>query len=329
VRRREFIAGLGSTTALPVIARAQQPERIRRIGVLIVFSGDDAEGRSAAAAFEQGLERFGWHIGRNIQIDYHWGVSEISKLQVAITEILSSSPDVIVPTGALALAAVRRATRSIPIVFIAVTEPVAQGLITSLARPGGNATGFTNLEPSVYSKWLQMLKLIAPHVTHVAIMFNPETAPYLVSFSAAALSAAETMGVEAIVTPVKADADVEATMARLAAEPGWGLIVPPDVFTATRHKMIADLSTRFRLPAIHQYRFFAAEGGLMSYGLDIDDLYRRSGSYIDRVLRGEKPADLAVQQPTKFFLVFNLKTAKTLGLTIPETLLATADDVIQ
>jgi putative tryptophan/tyrosine transport system substrate-binding protein len=329
MRRREFIAGLGSAAAWPVAAPAQQPERMRRIGVLMVFRGDDAEASSATAAFEQGLERFGWVIGRNIQVDYHWGVNEINKLQVAITEILSNSPDVIVPTGALALAAVQKATSVVPIVFIAATEPVAQGLIASLAHPGGNTTGFTNLEPTVYSKWLQVLKLIAPHITHVAIMYNPETAPYLVSFSDAVLSAAATMGIEAIVTPVKADADVEATIGRIAAEPGWGLIVPPDVFTSGRHKMIADLSIRFRLPAIHQYRFFAAEGGLMSYGLDVNDLYRRSGSYIDRVLRGEKPANLAVQQPTKFFLVFNLKTAKALGLTIPETLLATADEVIQ
>jgi putative ABC transport system substrate-binding protein len=329
MQRREFITLLGGAAAWPLAARAQPRERVRRIGALMVLRATDPEGRAAATAIEQGLEKLGWTVGRNLQIDYRWDVTEVERARLATAEILSLGPDMILATGTLATAAAQKATATLPIVFTAVTEPVAQGFVTSLARPGGNTTGFTNLEPTVPSKWVQLLKQIAPAVRRVAIMFNPQTAPYLVPFSLSAQAASQKMAVEAIIAQIHEAAEIEAVMARLAAAPGGGLIVLPDAFMSVRHQMIVDLAARYRLPAIYQFRYFAADGGLMSYGIDLDDLYRRSGSYVDRILRGEKPADLAVQQPTKFVLVLNLRTARALGLQVPPTLLAIADEVIE
>jgi putative ABC transport system substrate-binding protein len=312
----------------PLAATAQQGERVRRLGALMVRNAD-AEGRAAAAAFEQGLDKLGWKVGRNLKIDYRWGINEVERARSAAAEIVQLKPDVLVGNGTQATAALQNASRTIPIVFTAVTEPIEQGFVQSLAHPGGNTTGFTNLEASVASKWLEVLRDIAPQTARVAMIFNPDTAPYLLAFSRSAAAAAEKLGVKLTIAPVHESAEIETAMAALAAEPGGGLIIPPDAFMSARQRLILELAARYRLPAIYQFRYFVAGGGLLSYGIDLPDLYRRSASYVDRILRGEKPADLPVQQPTKFELVINLKTAKTLGLSVPDKLLAIAEEVIE
>jgi putative ABC transport system substrate-binding protein len=236
---------------------------------------------------------------------------------------------VILAVASPALATVQKATRTIPVVFVAVSEPVAQGFIQSLAHPGGNITGFTNLEPTFGGKWLELLKEIAPRVTRVAIMFNPNTAPYAALFSRSVKAAAQKFGVEPADAAVQQLADVESVMSMLAREPGGGLLVPPDPFMAAQGKLIGELAARFQLPAVYPFRFMLAEGGLASYGVNIPDLFRHAASYVDRIFRGEKPSDLPVVQPTKFELVINLKTARALGLEIPPSLLARADEVIE
>jgi putative ABC transport system substrate-binding protein len=330
MRRRDFITLLGgAAVAWPLTTHAQQAERVRRIGVLIVLSENDSQSQGRITAFQQGLEKLGWTVGRNLAIDYRWGVSDPERARAATAELLSLAPDLILANALSAARGAQQATRTVPIVFTGVSEPVAQGLVASLARPGGNTTGFTNLEPSVGGKWLELLKEIAPRVTRVAVIFNPASASIAAQFVRSVESAGVKLGLETVEARVHELAEIEAVVTRLGREPGVGLIFPPDTFTGFHHKLIVELAARYRLPAIYPFQYFAAAGGLVSYGSDVTDQFRRAASYVDRIFRGEKPADLPVQQPTKFEFVINLKTAASLGLSVPQTLLVAADEVIE
>jgi ABC-type uncharacterized transport system substrate-binding protein len=310
-------------------ARAQQPERMRHIGALMLYGENDPEGQLRATAFRQELEKRGWTIPRTLQIDYVWGVGNSDWLRSAAAQLLRSAPDVILANGgSVAVQAVRQATRAVPVIFIGGADPVADGLVQSLAHPGGNITGFIVLEPSVGTKLLGLLKDVAPRLTRVAFMFNPDNTGNRQRFETTA-AAAPTFAVEVIAAPVHGAAEIEAALERLGREPDHGLIVPPDPSMNTYRKLIVGLADRYRLPTIHALRAAAVEGGLMSYGVDIPDLFRQAAAYADRILKGEKPGDLPVQQPTKFELVINLKTAKALGLAVPDKLLALADEVIE
>jgi putative tryptophan/tyrosine transport system substrate-binding protein len=330
VKRREFIALLGGAAApWPLAAGAQQAERIRRIGMLIVFPQTDPSSRRRVEALLQGLARLGWSVGHNLTVDYRWGVADDESARTATAELLALGPDLIVANATTALAAARRATGTVPIVFTGVSEPVAQGFVAGLARPGGNITGFTNLEPSASAKWLELLKEIAPNVRRVAIMFKPGLSQTVPLFHEALKSAAPKFGIEPVEATVHDAAQIEAASSALAREPGGGLVILPDTFLAAHHQLIVDLAARHRLPAIYPFRYFASAGGLVSYGPDVDDQFRQAAGYVDRILRGEKPADLPVQQPTKFDMVINLRTAKALRLDVPPTLLVTANEVIE
>jgi putative ABC transport system substrate-binding protein len=330
IGRREFIAGLGGSVATwPLVARAQKADRVRRIGVLNAYAESDAEGQSRAATLQQGLEKRGWTIGRDVRIDYRWGIDNVERTQAAIAELLALSPDVILAgAGSRTVVALQRATRTVPIVFIMIYEPVAQGFVQSLAHPGGNTTGFTMVEATVGAKWLGLLKQIAPHLARVAFMFNPSNPGPMQSYRSVE-AAAPNNGVEAVKIPVHGPAEIEAAMTMLGREPGGGLIVPPDAFLSEYRKLIIDLAARYRLPAIYGLSSFAAQGGLAAYGINVTEQFRQAAEYVDRILRGEKAGDLPVQQPTKFELVINLKTATALGLEVPPSLLATADEVIE
>jgi putative ABC transport system substrate-binding protein len=327
--RWAFISG--STLALlaaPLVARAQQTERMRRVGVLMLYVENDPEGERRATAFRQGLEKLGWTIGRNLQIDYRWGVGDNDWMRSAAAELLTRAPEVILVNGSSALRQVQQATRTVSIVFIGAADPVADGFVQSLSRPGGNITGFTVLEPSLGAKLLELLKESAPHVARVAVMFNPDSPSSPRLFESAA-AAAPKFAIEVLTAPVREPKEIEGVMARLVGARPHGLIVLPDPTTNTRRKLIVELAARHRLPAIHALRAAVTEGALMSYGISIPDLFRQAAEYVDRILKGEKPADLPVQQPTKFELIINLKTAKALGLTIPPSVLARADQVIE
>jgi putative ABC transport system substrate-binding protein len=330
MRRRDFITLLGGAAVVwPLAAQAQQSERRRRIGVLIQLVEGDPEGQKRLAAFREHLEKLGWRVGVNLQIDYRWAVSSAERAQTATAELLSPTPDVILANGTNALRAAQQATRTVPIVFTTVIEPVGQGFVANLAHPGGNITGFSYLEASVGGKWLNLLKQIAPQVTRVACVFNPQRGPYSVGISYFAEESAQRSAVQYVAAPVFGPQEIESVLTRVAHDPGGGLIVSPDAFTVTHRKLIIDLAARYGLPAVYSERIFAAEGGLVSYGGDYVDHFRQAATYVDRILRGEKPGDLPVQQPSKFQLVLNLKTAKALGLTIPPGVLAIADEVIE
>jgi putative tryptophan/tyrosine transport system substrate-binding protein len=330
MRRREFITQIGGTAvAWPFVARAQQSSRMRRIGVMIVNSESDAEGQTRIGAFMQGLKEFGWSAGRNVSIDYRWGVSAPERAQTAAMELVAMAPDVILANGTPALTALRRATRSIPIVFVVVTDPVGAGYVESLARPGGNVTGFSTFEPEIGSKWLELLKEVDPRLKSVAGILDPGFRGF-----ATLWRAVENMGprlgltITNIILRDTSD-DIETAVAALAQEPDGGLVVLPTAINNSSRKRIFALAARHRLPAIYPFRHYAVEGGLMSYGFDTPDLFRRGASYVDRILKGEKPADLPVQAPTKFELVINLKGAKAVSLNVPPLLLARADEVIE
>jgi putative tryptophan/tyrosine transport system substrate-binding protein len=314
VKRREFIAGPGSAAAWPLAARAQA-ERVRRIGVLMGTLEGDLETRLRAAAFQQELEKLGWVVGR--------------LARAAAMELLGLAPDLILVNPVAGLRALQQATRTIPIVFVSVSEPVAQGFVSSLARPGGNITGFSYLEPTIGAKWLQFLKQVAPQTTRVAVMLNPDTTPFNVAFSRSAEAAAPKFAIEATFAPVHEIAQIEAVMTTLGHEPGGGLIVPTDTYTIAHSDLIIEQAARHRIPAIYGLRSYVIAGGLLSYGADTRDIWRSSASYADRILRGAKAANLPVQQPTKFELVINTKTANAVRLTVPPTLLAFADEIIQ
>jgi putative ABC transport system substrate-binding protein len=330
MKRREFITLLGgAAVAWPMPLRAQQPDRMRRIGVLSSLAETDSEAQAWDAAFRKRLVELGWIDGRNIHIDYRWGAGSVERMQLFAKELVRLNPEVILSFSTPATAALQTETHTIPIVFAAASDPVGSGFVASLTNPGGNITGFINLEGSLSGKWLELMHEVAPHVSRVAFLFNPNTAPfaryYLDSFRSAAL----TLAVEPIEASVHSTEEVEAVMAKLGREAGAGLVVMSDTFLVFNRELIYSLAKRNRLPTIYPYRFFVTEGGLMSYGVDFAVLFRGAATYVDRVLRGAKASELPVQLPTKFELVINLKTAKALGLTIPDKLLATADEVIE
>jgi ABC-type uncharacterized transport system substrate-binding protein len=329
MRRREFIGAFGGAAAWPLAARAQQPERVRRIGLLLGIAENDPEGRARVTAFRQGLQELGWVEGRNIRIDSRFAAGDATRIRAYVADLLMLSPDILVANSTPVIAALRQATSSIPIVFAVVNDPVGQGFISSLARPGGNITGFTFIEFEMVGKWLQMLKEIAPAVARAAIMFNPQTAPYYDVYPRSFEAMPRSVAVELAAAPVRDGAEIETVIAKLGREPGGGLIVPPDPFTVVHRETVMRPAELHRLPVVWSYRQFVKEGALMSYGPDTADIFRRSASYVDLILKGAKPADLPAQSPTKFELAINLKTAKVLGLEIPPTLLARADEVIE
>jgi putative tryptophan/tyrosine transport system substrate-binding protein len=329
IGRRELLAALGGAAAAwPLAARAQQGERVRRIGLLMGVA-DDREGQARVAALKQGLQELGWTDGRNIQIETRFGGADTGRIRADAAELVALAPDVIIGQTTPVIRALRQATSSIPIVMAAVNDPIEQGFVSSLAHPGGNITGFAFIDFQMVGKWLEMLKEAAPSVTRAALMFSPDTSPhyyvYLRSFEAEPRSVA----VEVTAAPVRDTAEIEETIAKLGREPGGGLIVAPDAFTNVHHELIMKLAQQHKLPTVYTFRTYVAEGALMSYGPDAFDNFRRSASYVDRILKGAKPADLPVQQPTKFELAINLKTAKAVGLQIPDRLLALADEVIE
>jgi putative tryptophan/tyrosine transport system substrate-binding protein len=326
--RREFIAGLGTTAAWPIGVRAQQPVRMRRIGVMFaLLAADDPEAQALLTAFVQGLQERGWTDGRNVRIEYRWGLGDPDRQRRYAAELVALAPDVILAGGNSALASLQRATRTPPIVFANVGDPVGAGFVAGLARPGGNTTGFMAVEFGQSAKWIALLKQIAPQVMRVGVFRNPSLIVDVSQF-AAIQAVAPSLRME--VTPLgRRDADeIESGIAGFAREPNGGLIVTGQLAQVQRDQIIA-LAARYRLPAVYPYRAFVADGGLISLGIDQAEPYRLAAGYVDRILRGEKPADLPVQAPTKFETVLNLKTAKALGLTIPEPLLATADEVIE
>ena len=328
MKRREFITLLGGATAWPIAARAQQPERMRHIGVLLPAAADDAEFQAWVGAFMQGLGLLGWTIGRNVRSDTRWATSDVANIRTYAAELAALAPDVILAHGAATLAPLLQATRTTPIVFVGVTDPVAAGLVDSLARPGGSATGFMNFEYGVGGKWLELLKEIAPGVTRAAVPRDPTQGGSTAAL-AAAQAVAPSLGVE--VNPVNMrDADeIERAIAAFARAPNGGLIVPAGGRTLLHRGLIITLAARHKLPAVYSNRSFVAAGGLVSYGPDFIDQYRQAARYVDRILKGEKPADLPVQAPTRYELVINVKTAKALGIEVPATLLARADEVIE
>jgi putative tryptophan/tyrosine transport system substrate-binding protein len=328
MRRREFIAGLAGAAAWPLAARAQQRERMRRIGVLMFESMDDPVGQSEIAEFQQALRELGWTESRNVAIDYRWGADDTNRFRTYAAELVALAPDVIVAGNGGTARALQQASRTVPIVFATAPDPVGNGLIESLARPGGNTTGFSGLEYGASGKLLGLLKEIAPRVTRVAVIRDPAT-PSGTGFLGAIQTAAASMGLE--VRPVGSGdaASIERGVAAFASSPNGGLVVPGTRFAFIHRELIIKLAARYQLPAVYGLRMFVTGGGLISYGPVGTDRYRRVAGYVDRILKGEKPANLPVQAPTKFELAINLKTAKALGLTIPETLLATADEVIE
>ena len=328
MQRRDFLSVLGGAAAWPLTAWAQQPEQMRRIGVLMGIAESDPEGQARVAAFRQGLQELKWVEGGNIKIDLRWATGDAARTKAYAAELVSLAPDVIFAQNTPVIRELVRETRTIPIVFAVVSDPIGDGFVTSLSKPGGNITGFSSLDPAVAGKWLQLLKQISPHIRRVAIIFNPDTAPHSI-FLPALEAAAPSFAVKLIRATVRDTAEIESAIAALASEPDGGLIVMPDVFVSNNRKLIYKLSAQHRVPTVYPFRYHAADGGLISYGPDIVDQSRQAASYVDRILKGEKPADLPVQAPTKYQLVINLKTAKALGLTVPPTLLATADEVIE
>jgi putative ABC transport system substrate-binding protein len=329
MKRREFIALIGGAAAWPLAARAQQPDRMRRIGVLMGFAESDREGQAFVAAFREGLQKLGWAEGRNIRIDYRWTALDAELIQRFTKELVVLQPDLILTQSTPVTAELLRQTRSIPIVFALVADPIGSGFVASFPQPGGNVTGFVTMEPTMAGKWLELLKEIAPRVARVTMLFNPVTAPYAEYWLNPFKAAAASVAVQAIVAPVHDTSELESVVTAQGHEPNGGLIVMPDTFTTGHRSEITSLAARYRLPAVYPYRVFAEFGGLLSYGDDLTDNFRRAASYVDRILKGEeKPAELPVQAPTKFELTINLKTARALGIAVPPSMIARADQVI-
>jgi putative ABC transport system substrate-binding protein len=331
MRRREFITLLGGTAAAwPIVARAQQPDRIRRLGVLMDSDESSSDGQVRIAALREVLLGLGWTEGRNLQIDYRWGGGDVERTHVYAAELVGFKPDVIFAYANAQLAPLSRETKTIPIVFVGASAPVADGYVASFSRPGGNITGFTSYEPSMVGKWLAALKEVAPAIVRVALLVNPDTAAQRGTFYSSAFeSAAATFAIEPIAANVHSAGDIETAMGTLGTRADSALIVAPDTFSTANRALIIGLAARHRLPAIYGLSAFPASGGLMSYGPDAIDTARRAASYVDRILRGEKPAELPVQAPTKFEMIVNLKAAKAIGLTVPESFLLRADEVIE
>ena len=329
MRRREFITLISGAAAWPLAARGQQGERMRRIGVLIAFAESDHEAQSWVAALREELRKLGWTDGRNIEIDTRWAAAEVDSMKRYAKELVALQPDLMVTSSTPATAAMLQQTDTIPIIFVLVADPVGSGFVASLPRPGGNVTGFTPIVGSLGGKWVELLKEIAPRIARVTLMFNPPTATFVEGYLSPFKAAAASLGAEAVIAPVHDMPELESLVAAQALEPTSGLVVIPDAFMVGHRAQITALAARYRVPAIYTFRSFAELGGLISYGPDFFDEYRRTASYVDRILKGEKPTELPVQAPVKFELVINLKAAKALGLTIPPTLFARADEVIQ
>src|SRR5712671_1610321 len=331
MRRRRFITLLGGATASrPLAARAQQPAaRVRRIAVLLRVAQDDPDAQRDLQNFRKGLWELGWRAGSNILIEYRYASADPAQMQTHAAEVVGLPAEVVLAGGSLAVAALRRETRITAIVFVRVADPVSQGFVASLAHPGANVTGFSSLEYELSGKWLELLKGIAPHLVRVALMFNPPTAAYGPGFLRSFETAAPSFGVKPIGALIHNPAEIEGTMSVLGSGADGGLIVLPDAFTDVYREQIIALAARYRVPTIYGYRYFTAAGGLISYGVNSADMYRRAEAYVDRILKGEKPADLPVQRPTTFELAINLKTAKALGLNVPANLLALADEVME
>jgi ABC-type uncharacterized transport system substrate-binding protein len=330
-KRRDFITLLGgATVTLPLAARAQQPDRVRRIGVLMGYADSDPDAQAWYAAFREALQRLGWTEGRNAQIDTRWATpDDVESMRHLAKEIVAPQPNVILSSTTPPTIALLEQTHTIPIVFAIVADPIGSGFVANFARPGGNVTGFIFTEPTMAGKWLELLKGIAPRMARVAMVFNPVSAPYAEYWLTPLKAAAPSFAVEAIPAPVRDRSELESIIATQARESNGGLIVMPDSFTDAHRVEITSLAARYRLPAVYPFRIFAEVGGLLSYGVDRTDNFRRAATYVDRILKGEKPADLPVQAPMKYELVINLKTARALGLTVPDTLLARADEVIE
>jgi putative ABC transport system substrate-binding protein len=330
MNRRAFISLLGGAAAAwPLGAHAQQGARMRRIGVLMHLAADDPEGQTRLAAFLQGLQEAGWAVGRSVSIDVRWAAADVDAMQRFAKELVALQPDLIFTSSTPAAAAMVQATRTIPVVFVLVADPVGSGYVASLPRPGGNVTGFTPIVASLGGKWAELLKEIAPRITQVTLLFNPPAAPFIESYLKPFKAAADSLGMEAIAAPVNDMLELESFIATQARKPNTGLVMMPDAFTELHRAEIASLAVRYRLPAVDWSRSFAGDGGLISYGPYLVDEFRRAATYADRILKGEKPSDLPVQAPTKYELVINLKTAKALGLAVPDKLLALADEVIE
>jgi ABC-type uncharacterized transport system substrate-binding protein len=331
VRRREFLSLIGGgAVAWPLAAHAQHGDQIRQIGMLMPFVEGDREGQAYIAEFREGLQKLGWTEGRNIRLNIRWARPGDPELRQRFAkELIALKPDLIFSHGTPNTAALTKQTRTIPIIFVNVTDPIKGGFVASFPKPGGNVTGFTHYEPTLASKWLELLKEVAPRVNRVAFLFNPTTAPYFEYYLTPFKAAARSLGVEAIVAPVRDRGEFEPIIAAQAREPKGGLIVIPDTFTSAHHIEIVTLAARYEIVAVYPLPFFTSHGGLLSYGIDTRDQYRRAAAYVDRVLKGEKPGDLPVQLPVKYELVINLKAAKALGLTVPPAVLARADKVIE
>ena len=328
IGRRELLVALGGAAAAWPLAARAQPKRMRRIGVLMGLVANDPEAQSRVVAFENGLRELGWVKGRDLSIEYRWA-GDGNLLRDDAAELLAMAPDLILANSTPVTAALREHSGAVPIVFTQVTDPVGQGLVPNLAHPGGNLTGFTSFEFSIGTKWLEALKQTAPRVTRVALVFNPQSAPYADLFLRPVEAAAPSFSVVSIRAAVHDPANVDRVFDALAREPNGGLVVLPDISMINYREAVIALAARHHVPAIYPFRFFAASGGLMSYGTDVTEVFRRAATYVDRVLKGTTPGELPIQTPTKYELIINLKTAKALGLSIPPGLLAIADEVIE
>jgi len=331
IRRREFIFTLGGAAAAwPLAARAQQTDQVRRVGVLMNFPSSDPEGKALLAEFTRHLAELGWTEGRNVRIDARWGGSNVDLMRTLAKELVGLQPDVLLATSTPTTAVLARETQTIPIVFTFVADPIGSRFIANLSHPGGNITGFSMIEASMASKSLELLREVAPGIKRVAIMFNPDTAPFVNSMVMPVFeTAAKSFNIAPIAAPVHSDAEIETVITSLSREPGGALFGGPDTFITNHRATIISLAARNRLPAVYGPTVFARDGGFVSYGADFQDNFRRSALYVDKILRGAKPSELPVQMPVKYLLIINLKTAHALGLTVPQTLLALADEVIE
>jgi putative tryptophan/tyrosine transport system substrate-binding protein len=333
MRRRQFMRLLGVVATWPIAmieaGTARAENGLRRVGVLFGGSRDNPQALSGLAAFKKTLADLDWAEGHNLIIDVRWGEADRDRMQALAQELVGLPPDVIFAQTTPTVATLKRETQSIPIAFAFVSDPVGSGFVASLARPGGNVTSFINIEASLGGKWAEILKEVSPEVRQAVILFNPDTAPYYAYYVEPFVAAARSLGIEPIVSPVRSSEEIEGVVGSLAAKANASLVVTPDVFTGEHIGLITLLAARNRIPAVYPYRFMVSAGGLISYGIEQEDLYRRAAAYVDRVLKGTKPADLPVQLPTKFEMVVNLKTAKALGLALPGTLLGRADEVIE
>jgi putative tryptophan/tyrosine transport system substrate-binding protein len=331
IGRRKFLATLGGAAVWPLAARAQQSERMRRVGVLMNGAATETIPQSYVAAFVQELRQLGWTEGRNLRIDVRWNAGDAALARIYAAQMIGLTPDVILTASTTNLTVIQQATNTVPVVFVQVSDPVEQGFVASITKPGGNLTGFSMYEFSVGGKWVDLLKEIAPSLSRVAVMFNPDTSPQSKFFMRPIEAAAPSHGVRAIATPVRTTPEIEAALQNFSREPNGGLILPTDTFTRLRSKLITELAERHRLPSISSYDGFTKDGGLIYYGamINLPEQYRQAASYVDRILKGERPGDLPIQRAVKYALSLNLKTAKTLGLTVPLPLTGLADEVIE